>query len=105
MQYGEERLLLQILRAINRANEINANAILDVSKQAYDNLWQYYSDTMEWAWTSAESELDRINKLATANIQADSLMKSREMEADQTGQSGLGSMVGTILTAGADSFW
>ena len=89
--------------AINRANEINANAILDVSKQAYDNLWQYYSDTMEWAWTSAESELDRINKLATANIQADSLMKSREMEADAKAASGLGSMVGTILTAGADS--
>ena len=43
---------------------------------------------MEWAWTSAESELDRINKLATANIQADSMMKSREMEADAKAASG-----------------
>ena len=32
--------------------------------KSYDNLWQFYGDTMEWAWTSAESELDRINKLS-----------------------------------------
>ena len=34
--------------------------ILGISKEAYDNLWAYYADTMEWAWTSAENELDRI---------------------------------------------
>ena len=89
--------------AVNRANEINANNLLDISKEAYDNLWQYYADTMEWAWTSAESELDRINKLATTNVQADAMMKSREMEADAKAASGLGGMVGTILTAGKDS--
>jgi len=89
--------------AVNRANELNANALLGISKQAYDNLWTYYADTMEWAWTSAEGELDRINKLATANIQADSLKESREMEADAKAASGLGGMVGTILTAGKDS--
>ena len=43
----------------NRANELNANALLDISKNSYDNLWQYYADSMEWAWTSAENELDR----------------------------------------------
>ena len=47
--------------AINRANELNATALLDISKNAYDNLWTYYGDTMEWAWTSAENELDRLN--------------------------------------------
>ncbi len=83
--------------AVNRANEINANNLLDISKE------QYYADTMEWAWTSAESELDRINKLATTNVQADAMMKSREMEADAKAASGLGGMVGTILTAGKDS--
>ena len=35
---------------INRANEINATNVLDISKTAYDNLWQYYSDAMEFAW-------------------------------------------------------
>ena len=58
---------------------------------------------MEWAWTSAESELDRIQKLAVANIQSDSLKEARAMEADAKAASGLGSMVGTILTAGKDS--
>ena len=45
--------------AVNRANELNANAVLDISKTAYDNLWNYYADTMEWAWKSSENELDR----------------------------------------------
>ena len=55
--------------SVNRANELNANAMLNISKSAYDNLWQYYADTMEWAWTSAENELDRISTLAEAQIQ------------------------------------
>ena len=54
--------------AINRANELNAKAVLDMSNQQYDNLWQYYADTMEWAWTSAESEQERIKDLAVANL-------------------------------------
>ena len=89
--------------AVNRANELNANSLLGISKEAYDNLWTYYADTMEWAWTSAESELDRIQKLAVANLQADSLKEARSMEADAKAASGLGSMVGTILSAGKDS--
>ena len=56
--------------AINRANELNANAILDIIKTAYDNLWTYYADTMEWAWKSAESQLDRMNNLAIAELDA-----------------------------------
>ena len=56
--------------AVNRANEINAAAVLDISKTAYDNLWQYYGDTMEWAWKSAENELDRISALAIAELDA-----------------------------------
>ena len=35
--------------AINRANELNAAATLDMSKTAFNNLWNYYGDTMEWA--------------------------------------------------------
>ena len=56
--------------AVNRANELNANAILDISKQAYSNLWNYYADTMEWAWTSAENQIDRNNALAIAELDA-----------------------------------
>ena len=89
--------------AVNRANELNASALLGMSEEAYSNLWQYYADTMEWAWTSAESELDRINKLATANISADVMKTTTQLETDAKSASGYGSIVGAILTAGKDS--
>jgi hypothetical protein len=89
--------------AINRANELNASALLNISKTAYDNLWQHYGDTMEWAWTSAENELDRIVKITTAEITADAATQGYKLQADAKASSGLGSMIGTILTAGSSS--
>ena len=76
--------------AINRANELNANAILDISKQAYDNLWSYYADTMEWAWTSADNAAERINKLATAKISADSSMNITKLQNKADNSKALG---------------
>ena len=61
--------------ATNQKKNFNASAIIDVSKQAYDNLWQYYSDTMEWAWTSAENELNRYADMAIAYSNADERAK------------------------------
>ena len=89
--------------AVNRANELNANAVLGISKTAYDNLWTHYGDTMEWAWTSAENELDRIAKITTAEISAEASTKGYEMQADAKAASGLGSMIGTVLSAGSNS--
>jgi len=89
--------------AVNRANELNANAILGISKTAYDNLWTHYGDTMEWAWTSAENELDRIAKITTAEITAEASEKGYEMQADAKAASGLGSMIGTVLSAGSNT--
>jgi len=89
--------------SVNRANELNANALLNISKTAYDNLWQHYADTMEWAWTSAENELDRIVKITTAELTADAATQGYKLQADAKTSSGLGSMVGTILTAGSNS--
>ena len=57
--------------AVNRSNELNASALLDVSNTAYNNLWQMQADTMEWAWTSSENEAERQNNIATAKIGAD----------------------------------
>jgi len=79
--------------AINRANELNAAAILDISKTAYDNLWQYYGDTMEWAWTSAESQLDRINALAIAELDA----KTRSSIAGEQGKTAAGNAIGSLI--------
>ena len=40
--------------AINRANELNATALLNMSNSAYNNLWNYYNDVMEMSWDQAE---------------------------------------------------
>ena len=91
--------------AVNRANELNATAILDISKQAYDNLWNYYADTMEWAWTSAENQIDRNNALAIAELDA----KSRSQIAAEQGKSAsgqaIGSLIGTLGSAFIMSCW
>ena len=79
--------------AVNRANELNASAVLDISKQAYDNLWNYYADAMEWAWTSAESSLDRINALAIAELDA----KTRSTIAGEQGKTAAGNAIGSLI--------
>ena len=85
--------------AVNRANELNASAVLDVSKIAYDNLWNYYADTMEWAWTSAENALDRINTLATANIDAKTRKAVAEEGSSSAAGTALGGLVGSLGSA------
>jgi hypothetical protein len=85
--------------AINRANELNANAILDISKTAYDNLWQYYADTMEWAWTSAENELDRYTDMAIAELTADTKKEVQNMAGDSAAGSAVGGLIGTLGSA------
>jgi hypothetical protein len=85
--------------AINRANELNANAILDISKEAYDNLWQYYADTMEWAWKSGDNELDRLNNLAVAQLSADAQKQAAAMARSSAAGSALGRLVGTLGAA------
>jgi hypothetical protein len=92
--------------AVNRANELNAKAVLDISNTQYDNLWNFYSDTMEWAWRSAEGEQDRNTELAKANIDADSRAKVAAENAGAKGASAIGSLVGTLGAAyiGSDAF-
>ena len=85
--------------AINRANELNANALLDISKTAYDNLWQYYADSMEWAWTSAENELDRVTTLAEAQIDAGTRKEVAAEQSSSSAGSAIGSLIGTLGTA------
>ena len=89
--------------AINRANELIANAILDISKESYDNLWQYYADTMEWAWKSTENELERVNELAQAKLNADSNTDLLKFKEDAATSQGYASLIGTILTASSGS--
>ena len=79
--------------SVNRANELNANAILDISNIAYNNLWSYYGDTMEWAWKSAEEQLDRYSAMAIAELDA----KTKSSANDAAGKSAAGSAIGGLI--------
>jgi len=84
--------------AINRTNEINATNVLDISKTAYDNLWQYYSDAMEYAWEAADSELDRQMNIAVARIAADSTITAAELKRDASNSEAIGGFVYKIFS-------
>tara|TARA_X000001382_G_scaffold124444_1_gene109015 strand:- start:2002 stop:4074 length:2073 start_codon:yes stop_codon:yes gene_type:complete len=85
--------------AINRANELNAKAVLDVSNTAYNNMWSFYSDTVEWAWKSAESELDRINAIAIAEISKEAQEYASNATKSAAGKKALGSIIGSIFSS------
>ena len=89
--------------AINRANELNAQSILGISNQAYNNLWQYYGDTMEWAWTSAENERSRVIDLAKAQLMADSNADVAKMKNDYNSSAAFGGLM-TKFIGGALGF-
>jgi hypothetical protein len=85
--------------AVNRVNELNANAILDISNVAYSNLWNYYADTMEGAWTSAENVVDRNNALAIAELDASSRKEVASEASSSAAGNALGSLIGTLGSA------
>jgi len=89
--------------AVNRANELNAAAILDVSKEAYDNLWNYYSDVMEWAWTTGENDKDRITQMALGELSAKTSADMAKLQLDAAESGAIGGFFSDILTSQAGS--
>ena len=85
--------------AINRANELNAAAVLGVSKEAYDNLWQYYADTMEWAWTSAENNAERLVQMAVAELDAKVRSDLGQLEVDAAESGAIGGFIADVFTS------
>jgi hypothetical protein len=85
--------------AVNRANELNAAAVLDISKQAYDNLWNYYADTMEWAWTSAENDKDRLTQMALGKLSAETNKSIQQLKTDAEESGAIGGFFADILTS------
>ena len=85
--------------AVNRVNELNAKAVLDISNEAYANLWQYYADTMEFAWEAADNELDRLNNLAVAQLSANATKDAQRMASSSAAGSALGGLLGTLGSA------
>ena len=91
--------------AINRANELNAKAVLDVSNTQYDNLWSFYADTMEWAWKSSESEFDRIRDMTVANISADAQREASARAASSSRGSAVGSLIASLGSAAISGYF
>jgi hypothetical protein len=91
--------------AVNRSNELNASALLDISNTAYNNLWQMQADTMEWAWTSSENEAERQNNIATAKIGADAELAKQAYATDAGSSAAIGSGIVSLLTASSTSIF
>jgi len=68
--------------ATNRANEINAKSVLDISNSAYNDLWQDYRDKTEWAFSSAESGRERFTNMALQRMSSDASITVAQIEAD-----------------------
>jgi hypothetical protein len=66
-------------------------------------MWQYYGDSMEWAWTSAENERSRVVNLAIEQLRADSKADIQNMINDYNSSVGFGNLIGTFLTASSSS--
>ena len=79
--------------AINRANELNAINTLDISNTAYNNMWGMYGDQMEWAWTSAENQQERLMQLAKEQLS----LEERKMMIDAESSKSFGSLVSSLL--------
>ena len=91
--------------AVNRANEINAAAVLDMSNQAYSNLWQEHADMMEWAWTSSDNERDRQNAVTLSNLAAGRERSQSEYAADISSSSAIGDFVSKLALSYAGSLF
>ena len=85
--------------AVNRANELNARAVLDISNEAYNNLWNYYADTMEWAWTSAENNADRIAQMAMAELDAKVRKDLGNLQVDASESGAIGGFISDVFTS------
>jgi hypothetical protein len=84
---------------VNRANELNAKAVLDTSNVAYNNLWQHYSDIIEFAVESAENELDRNADLAIAQLTSETRRDIAAEGASSSAGAAVGSLIGTLGAA------
>ena len=85
--------------AINRANEINAKSVLDISNTAYNNLWQEHRDEMDWAYKQSESAFERYERLVIAKLAAETDLKAAEIEVSGTTSAAAGTAIGTLLSS------
>ena len=86
--------------AANFANQRNAQSILNISEQAYNNLWQESRDLMEMAFTGSENELERFTRLEAVALQAKSAQDLAQYQAARENSRGFGKLLGDIFIPG-----
>ena len=86
--------------AINRANELNAKSVLDISNKAYDNLWQYYGDSMDYAFKAANNMADRHHQLALQHLKNDALAAENAYKQSSANSAVFGQFISSLFTGG-----
>jgi len=51
---------------------------------------------MEWAWTSADNQLERINKMAIAQLETDAMDRANQMSSSSAAGTAIGGLIGTL---------
>jgi len=86
--------------AQNFSNQRNADALLDISNTASNNMWQYHRDSMEWAWTSAENERGRQVNMAIAELNAKTQTDMAQAKIDWETSKSWGGWIFSVLSGG-----
>ena len=89
--------------SINRANELNAKALIDVSTGAYNNLWQGFRDDMEFAWKSNDNAQERAKDITLRKMEDESNVASAALTADAKEASDLAAGVFGMASSDAGS--
>ena len=90
--------------AVNFANQFNAEALLDASTTAYNDLWQYNRDLLEWAWTSSENDKSRMTEMAISEINAKTRTELADMAQDGANSEAIGGFVFDLVKPGLMDF-
>ncbi len=85
---------------INRVNELNASSLLGISNSNMNNLWQHYSDNMEYAWKSTDNERERLTELALAQMQIEGDAAAAEAYSTATTASSFGKLISNLFMGG-----
>jgi len=62
-------------------------------------LWNYYNDTMEWAWTSAENDSDRIVQMALGELSAKTSVDMQKLKTNAEESGAIGGFFSSLLTS------
>lgn len=82
---------------INRVNEVNAANALGLTTIEYNNQWQTYRDSIEYAWKAGQNEADRMAALARQQLANDATITAAALGRDAANAQALGQGFAGIL--------